>query len=69
MKKTGTQLLNDKRLWAMISLVVFVAVVPPGESNAGSGVKKVDSLEYYRINTINYLHIQESLIKKLQPHE
>lgn len=65
MKKAGTQLLNDRRLWVMIALAVFVVIVPPGESNAGTSVKKVDSLFYYRMNTLNYITIQDSLIKKL----
>lgn len=65
MKNVKTQLITDARFWAMIILVLFIAIVPPGKSNAGKTSTVRDSVFFYRTNTLNYLSIQDSIIKKL----
>lgn len=57
---------NITRIFVLMVLVSCIAIYPPVNSNAGQSVKfNVDSLtKYYRINTINFLNLQNQKLKE-----
>ena len=51
------------KLSIMLFMIVLVLLIPPQTGSAGNGVYKADSLNYYRINALNYIELQNIIIK------